>query len=103
MILLDFVGDRSLSIPRESGSDRAFWARLRSAAARVGALPAFPGGTVSRVYDDHTPFRSAGIPVVDLIDFTYPQFHTRGDTLDKISAASLDVVGETVVELVRGL
>jgi hypothetical protein len=102
MILLDLVGDRSLSLPREAGSDPGLWAQLRAAAARVGVLRAFPPGTVTRVYDDDTPFTSAGIPAIDLIDFTYSPFHTRQDTLDKISARSLDVSGEAVVELVRG-
>jgi Zn-dependent M28 family amino/carboxypeptidase len=47
--------------------------------------------------DDHTPFLAAGIPAVDLIDFDYPYWHTRQDTLDKLSAQSLQVVGETVL------
>ncbi|MFL5877283.1 MAG: M28 family peptidase, partial [Solirubrobacteraceae bacterium] len=59
--------------------------------------------TRPRVYDDHTPFAAIGIPAVDLIDFDYPPFHTAGDRLDRVSAASLDVVGEAVFELVRGL
>ena len=44
------------------------------------------------------PFLRAGIPVVDLIqlgDYTY--WHTAGDTLDKISPRSLQIVGETVI------
>ncbi len=34
-----------------------------------------------------------GIPVIDLIDFDYPPWHTPGDTMDKISAESLGIVG----------
>jgi len=101
LILLDFVGDRSLSLPREAGSNPTLWARLRAAAARAGVLHAFPTRPVGEILDDHTPFRLAGIPAIDLIDFTYPPFHTTGDTLDKISAASLDVAGEAVFEMVR--
>jgi glutaminyl-peptide cyclotransferase len=103
MILLDFVGERGLSLPREADSDAALWARLRAAAARVGVLHAFPARTRPQIYDDHTPFVRAGIPAIDLIDFDYPYFHTTGDTLDKVSAASLDIAGEAVLELVRGL
>ena len=103
MILLDFVGERGLTLPREAGSDAALWARLRAAAARVGVLHAFPPRTRPEIYDDHTPFARAGIPAIDLIDFDYPHFHTPRDTLDKVSAASLDIAGESVLELVRGL
>jgi hypothetical protein len=102
MILLDFVGDRSLSIPREAGSNPRLWAALRAAAGRAGVARAFPPGTVERVYDDHTPFAAAGIPAIDVHDSAYPHFHRPTDTLDKTSPASLDVVGETVVELIRG-
>ena len=43
--------------------------------------------------DDHTPLNAAGIPTIDLIDFEYPPWHTAGDTMDKISAESLQTVG----------
>ena len=46
--------------------------------------------------DDHTPFLEAGIPAVDIIDFDYPYWHTTADTPDKVSPASLQIVGETV-------
>lgn len=103
MILLDFVGDRRLSLPRESGSDPVLWARLRVAAARVGVAGAFPPRTTGTIFDDHTPFARAGVPSIDLIDFEYPFFHTAQDTLDKISPASLDIAGEAVAELVLSL
>jgi Zn-dependent M28 family amino/carboxypeptidase len=46
--------------------------------------------------DDHSPFLQAGIPAVDIIDFDYPYWHTSADTLDKVSAQSLQAVGETL-------
>lgn len=46
--------------------------------------------------DDHTPFLEAGIPAVDIIDFDYPYWHTSADTADKVSAKSLQAVGETM-------
>ena len=103
MVLLDFVGDRRLSIPRETGSDAALWARLRAAARRVGALSVFPPRTQAEVYDDHTPFARAGIPAIDLIDFDFPCWHRRCDDLSAVSERSVDRVGETVVELVLDL
>ncbi len=103
LILLDYVGDRDLSLPREAGSDPGLWALLRAAATRVGVARAFPDRVVPEILDDHTPFTAAGIPAIDLIDFDYPHRDTVRDTLDKVSPRSLDAVGETVVEMVRRL
>jgi hypothetical protein len=102
VILLDFVADKDLAIPREAGSDPALWERLRAAARRVGAQAAFPDRTAPAVMDDHTPFARAGVPAVDLIDFTFPCWHRRCDDLSAVSPASLDLAGEAVLELVSG-
>jgi glutaminyl-peptide cyclotransferase len=102
-VIVDFVGDRRLSIPRERGSNPALWARLRAAAARVGAAGVFPPRSRAEILDDHTPFRLAGVPAIDLIDFAYPHFHRPSDTLDKVSPRSLGLVGETLVVLLREL
>jgi hypothetical protein len=101
MVLLDYVANRGLTIPRERGSDPRLWNRLRAAARRVGAARVFPDTTQGGIYDDHTPFADAGIPAIDLIDFSYPHRDTLRDTVDKVSPRSLDAVGETVVELMR--
>jgi hypothetical protein len=101
MILLDFVADRDLSLPRETNSNPALWRRLRAAAKRVGTLSVFPGSTPFPVTDDHIPFQRVGVPSVDLIDFTYPCWHRKCDNLSRVSKRSLDAVGETVYELLR--
>jgi len=49
------------------------------------------------VEDDHMHFLKAGIPSVDIIDLDYPAWHTAQDTLDAVSARSLQVVGDVVV------
>jgi glutaminyl-peptide cyclotransferase len=103
LVLLDFVADKRLRIRREEGSDAALWARLRAAARRVGVQAAFPGGTQGPIIDDHAPFLEAGVPAIDLIDFSYRHRDTTRDTVDKLSRRSLDAVGETVLELVRVL
>ena len=103
MVLLDFVGDRDLSIPREGYSDRRLWERLRAAAGRVGAGSAFPPRTGASILDDHIPFLRQGVPSIDLIDFDFPCFHRRCDNLSAVSARSLDMTGETVLELLRTL
>jgi glutaminyl-peptide cyclotransferase len=103
MVLLDFVGDRRLRIPRESNSNIELWSRLRAAARRVGAGRVFPDETFGAVSDDHVPFLEQGVPSIDLIDFDFPCFHRVCDDLGVVSERSLDAVGETVYELVRGL
>jgi glutaminyl-peptide cyclotransferase len=103
MVLLDFVGEKNLSLPRESFSNRRLWARLRAAARRVGAGRTFPPRAGSYVSDDHIPFIRAGVPAIDLIDFEFPCFHRPCDDLSVVSAASLDAVGETMIEFLREL
>jgi Zn-dependent M28 family amino/carboxypeptidase len=100
MILLDYIANDSLRIPREANSDPALWARLREAAAEVGAEEQFPDAEQGGVIDDHIPFLLAGVPSIDLIDFAYPFADTAQDTVDKLSEEELDAVGETVAELV---
>jgi peptidase M28-like protein len=103
MILLDFVGDRRLSIPREGLSNERLWARLRAAARRVGAGRVFPNDNFGEVLDDHVPFLRRGVPSIDLIDFDFPCWHQTCDDLSAVSERSVDAVGETVYELLRGL
>ena len=55
------------------------------------------------ILDDHTPFLRAGIPAIDLIDFSYRYADTVRDTVDKLSERSLDAVGESTVALMREL
>ncbi len=101
MILLDFVADRDLSLPREGYSDPALWRRLRAAAKRVGTAAVFPPGIQAAIADDHLPFLDRGVPSIDLIDFDYACWHRTCDNLSRVSKRSLDAVGETVYELLR--
>jgi Zn-dependent M28 family amino/carboxypeptidase len=103
MILLDFVADKDLSLPREANSNPALWERLRRAAARVGVGAVFPAQTTGPVLDDHYPFVKEGVPSIDLIDFDFPCWHRRCDDLSAVSMRSLDAVGEAMVELLRSL
>ena len=103
MILLDFVGDKRLSTPRESNSDIELWAKLRAAARRVGTQRHFPAATRAPISDDHVPFLRRGVPAIDLIDFDFPCWHETCDDLSAVSKESLDVTGETVRELLASL
>jgi glutaminyl-peptide cyclotransferase len=102
MVLLDYVGNKDLLLPRERSSDRALWSRLRKAARAVGAGSYFPPSLGSLFLDDHTPFLRAGIPAVDLIDPNYDG-HSTADRLDRLSRASVDAVGESIVALALDL
>lgn len=103
MILLDMIGDRSLSVVRDQSGNRRLWALLRASARSSGTARAFPGGTIPVVYDDQTPFERVGVPSIDLIDFTYPCWHKRCDDLAHVSQRSIAVVGQTVLALLARL
>lgn len=109
MILVDMVGDCDLQVPREAGSDPELYRSISIAAERVDGDPAPFVGTADAVLDDHIPFIEAGIPAVDLIDFTYGPggtpgafWHTPEDTLERVCPESLDAVGEAVLEILPG-
>jgi hypothetical protein len=91
-LLLDMVGDRSLTItlPPDSPAEMA-----RDIFAAADALNLRKHFTYfdRDIMDDHTPLNEAGIPTIDLIDFDYAAWHTPGDTIDKLSAESLRAVG----------
>jgi glutaminyl-peptide cyclotransferase len=99
MLLLDYMGNKDVRLPREATSDVALWKQVRAAARRVGTESIFPSATETGILDDHTPFLRAGVPAVDFIDWSYPVAHTLDDNYDHLSAAAIDAVGETVTDL----
>ena len=103
MILLDFVGDKQLSIPREQNSSPGLWRKLRAAAKRVGAARVFPNFVSGAVSDDHIPFLEEGVPSIDLIDFGFRCWHRRCDDMSAVSERSVNAVGETIYELLKTL
>lgn len=99
MALLDYVAGKDLQLPREASSSEPLWAQVRAAAGDAGAAEQFPDGTGPGILDDHTPFLRAGIPAVDLIDWTYPG-HSLQDGMDLLSQDSVDAVGETLIRFI---
>jgi Zn-dependent M28 family amino/carboxypeptidase len=95
MILVDMVGDRDLVIKRESNSTSWLTDVVWAAAKAMGQEAVFTPGPFA-VEDDHMPFLQAGVPAVDIIDLDYAPWHTAEDTLDKVSARSMEVVGRVV-------
>lgn len=100
LVLLDYVANKNIRLPREGTSDVALWDTVRQAAQQVGVGKVFPNTTGASIIDDSTPFQQAGIPTVNFIDWNDPHRHKLSDTFDKLSEASLDAVGETVAQLV---
>ena len=103
-VLFDMVGDKDLRIPPEGYSQTAaadvvdlVW----DVARRIGHGNVFVPEGGGPLNDDHVPLQQAGIRAIDVIDFTYPWHHTPDDTLDKVSPASLQVVGDVGLALVR--
>jgi len=95
MILVDMIGDADLQIYYEATSTPALRESIWQMANELGYDQFVPEVKYS-ILDDHTPFLQRGIPAVDLIDFDYPPWHTVEDTIDKVSAESLEAVGRTL-------
>ncbi len=103
-VLWDMIGDSDLRIGKEGYSvqqapevvDRV-WAK----AAELGYGRIFVDENQGPITDDHVPLLQAGMRVIDVIDLEYPHHHRPTDTLDKISARSLSIVGEVAEALLR--
>ena len=96
VVIVDMIGDADLNIHLEKNSDVTIRTEIWSMAEKLGYGDQFINTEKYSMLDDHTPFLEAGIPAVDLIDFDYPYWHTTQDTPDKVSAESLQAVGETL-------
>lgn len=102
VVILDMIGDADLNIYKERNSDPDLTEEIWAVANSLGYGNVFIPEYKFSMLDDHTPFLEAGIPAVDIIDFDYPYWHTVQDTPDKVSAESLQAVGETIQTWVLG-
>ena len=91
-ILFDMVGDKSLTITLSPDSPPGLTSGIFASAEALNLRQHFTYAQ-GAIVDDHTPLNAIGIPVIDLIDFDFPAWHTPDDTMDKISAESLRIVG----------
>jgi glutaminyl-peptide cyclotransferase len=96
LVLIDMVGDRDLTIRRDTNSTPWLTDIIWDTAKRQ-KLDTYFMADSTKVEDDHLPFLAAGVPAVDIIDLDYEAWHTANDTLDAVSARSLQVVGDVVV------
>jgi len=99
-VLLDMVGDKNLAIrvPRDSP---AHLLEFLYAAAEDAGLREYFGVGSQVITDDHKPLNEAGVPTIDIIDMDYAYWHTPGDTSDKLSVASLEVVGKVALLMIE--
>jgi hypothetical protein len=105
-VILDMVCDKNLSIPKElySKTQAAQLLNRIWGIAEAQNATAFRNKDGTYIQDDHIPFLEAGIPVVDLIHYPFPNYwHTSEDTFDKCSGQSLQQVGNVILSLVYGL
>ena len=102
MLLVDMIGDRDLRVRRDLNSTRwltdAIWS-----AARTQKLDEVFINDVTEIEDDHLPFLEAGIPSVDIIDLEYDAWHTPMDTIEQLSARSLQAVGDVLLAALPGI
>lgn len=108
-LLVDMIGDKDLDIARDQNSTPWLLDLVGQAAKQEGDQSYF-FATTNAIEDDHLPFVERGVPSADLIDYDYGPHtfmlpdgyhHTAQDTMDKISAHSLTVVGQTVLETIH--
>ena len=98
MILLDLVGAKNLQFGRDDMSSKWLVDIIWRTAKELGHGKVFVDRAESIGSDDHEPFLKAGVEAIDIIQLgTYPEWHTAGDTLDKVSAKSLKIVGDVVL------
>lgn len=102
-VLWDMIGDKDLRIPYEMNSFQQapeVVSRVWQMASDLGYANVFVQESGGLITDDHIPLLNIGLRVIDVIDLTYPSHHTPEDTMDKISAKSLAIVGDVATALV---
>ena len=107
LINVDMIGDKDLHLVYESQSAASLRKLVWETAASLGYADAFPQRNGGPVDDDHVPFLNAGVTAIDLIDFDYgpgnTYWHTKEDTIDKLSARSLETIGIVVMKVIEEL
>jgi len=98
LINIDMIGNKNLSILRDTYSTPWLNDLVRTQAAVLGLTGIFNHDSTD-IQDDHLPYIAAGIPSVDIIDFSSMDtfWHKAGDTLDKLSADSMEAIGRVVL------
>ncbi|MDX6614095.1 MAG: hypothetical protein QOD75_3281 [Blastocatellia bacterium] len=103
MVLLDMIGYTNLQFGRDDVSSTWLVDTVWKTAKDLGYGSVFLNRHEGVGGDDHEPFLQAGIDALDIIQlnsYKSPSgeeyWHTPNDTLDKISAKSLKIVGDVM-------
>ena len=96
VVVVDMVGDANQDIFKEGNSTPELMDEIWRVASSLGYEEQFIPKYGMNITDDHVPFLRRGYPAVDVIDFNYPYWHTTQDTVDKVSAVSLERVGRVL-------
>ncbi len=103
-VLFDLVADKDLQLYQEGNSlvgapevVELVWGTAKD----LGYGGYFISSPRHTLIDDHLELQKAGIRAIDVVDFDYPAWHTTEDTIDKVSAESLQIVGDVALALVR--
>lgn len=103
-LLADMIGDKDLDIDRDTNSTPWLLDTVKQAATHLGYQSHFFARD-NTIDDDHIPFVLRGVPCADVIDIDYgpdnSYHHTVQDSMDKLSARSLTIVGDTFLETIR--
>ncbi len=106
LINVDMIGDKNLDLKRDPDSSSRLNQLVWSTAAELGYQAYFVNDNLP-MEDDHEPFLKLRVPAIDVIDFDYGLnnrfWHEDTDTMDKLSAQSLEIVGIVVVEVIHRL
>lgn len=103
-VLWDMVGDSVPVFEQEAYSVQSapeVVQRVWTTAQRLGHEAAFTNRQGIAITDDHVPLQRKGLRVIDVIDLDYPWHHTTGDTPDKVSQRTLQMVGDVAMALIR--
>ena len=109
-IVADMIGWKNMNIDRETNSTPWLLDDLAQAGKDTGHS-SYLFRNAMEIEDDHIPFKLRGVPVLDVIDYEYGPYdstrgdyayhHTALDTIDKLSAQSLQVSADLFLDLVR--
>ena len=106
LINVDMIGDNNLNIKKDPNSTPGLNQLVWNTAAELGYQRSFVNESLP-MEDDHQPFLKYNVPAIDIIDFDYgpnhQYWHEDSDTIDKLSAQSLQIVGNVMVEVIRRL
>jgi glutaminyl-peptide cyclotransferase len=105
-VLFDLVADADLQLYQEGNSLTGapqIVDKVWDVARRLSYQQYFRSDSAGRhtLTDDHVELQRAGIRAIDVVDFDYPAWHTPEDDLSKVSAASLQIVGDVAMALLR--